>query len=106
MIRTKILKVNTNYETEIFTAECDTKIAALSIVYLNTQETRTVSLYLKPNANTTIKGALLYKAPLTSQGIHIGNLYLAEGNQLIIEVHDLDTGKGDIVDVVIQHIEF
>jgi hypothetical protein len=106
MIKTKVLKLNTNVETEVLTAERDTKIAALSIVYLNTQSSKTVNLYLKPTTSSITKGALLYRTPLTSTGIHIGNLYLAEGNQLTIEVPDLNPAEGDIVDVVIQYIEF
>ena len=105
-IKTKIVKVNTNTETELLLAESDLVIKNMSIVYLNDTGSKTVSVYLKESPTSTIKGSLFYRIPVSKNGVYTGNIYLAQNNQLTIEIPDLDTANGDIVDVVIQYVVF
>jgi hypothetical protein len=105
-IKTKIVKVNTNTETELLLAENDLVIKNMSIVYLNDTGSKTVSVYLKETPTSTKKGSIFYRIPVSKTGVYTGNIYLAQNNQLTIEIPDLDTSNGEVVDVVMQYIIF
>jgi len=103
-IQTKIVKITSNTETELLHAENELIIKNLSIVYLNENGSKTISLYLRETSNSSIRGALLYKVSIDKNGLYTGNIYMATNNLLTIET--LDLNENDEIDVIIQYVQF